>query len=333
MKTIKRKRVLVTGADGFIGSHLVERLLSEGALVRALVNYNSLGSWGLMEDIPGIRENKNCEVVSGDINDSHFCLKLVEEQEYIFHLAALINIPYSYVAPRSYFETNVLGTINLLEGALRNKSIRFVHTSTSETYGTALYTPMDENHPLQAQSPYAASKVGADKAALSYYLSFGLPVSIVCPFNNYGPRQSARGVIPTIITQLLSDQIKEVNLGSLKPIRDYTYVEDTAEGFIRVALSDKTVGEVVNIGTGKGFSIGQIFKKISALTKINKKVVTDSQRIRPKKSEVWKLVCNNKKIIRLTGWKPTTSFEKGLKKTISWIESNLDKYKPEIYNI
>lgn len=330
---MKDKKVLVTGADGFIGSHLVEKLLARGAKVRALVQYNSFGNWGLLEDIEGIKKNKKCQVLLGDINDPHFCQRLVEEVEIVFHIAALIDIPYSYVAPRSYFETNVLGTVNLLEAALKNQVERFVHTSTSETYGTALYTPMDEDHPLQAQSPYAASKVGADKAALSYYLSFGLPVSIVRPFNNYGPRQSARGVIPTIIIQLLSDQIKEVRLGSLKPIRDYTYVEDTAEGFIKVALSDKTIGEIVNIGTGKGFSIGQIFKKISGITKINKKVVTDTQRIRPKKSEVWELVCNNKKIIRLTGWKPTTSFEEGLKKTIGWIESNLDRYKPEIYNI
>lgn len=333
MKTIKRKRVLVTGADGFIGSHLVERLLSEGALVRALVNYNSLGSWGLMEDIPGIRENKNCEVVLGDINDSHFCLKLVEEQEYIFHLAALINIPYSYVAPRSYFETNVLGTINLLEGALRNKSIKFVHTSTSETYGTALYTPMDENHPLQAQSPYAASKVGADKAALSYYLSFGLPVSIVRPFNNFGPRQSARAVIPTIITQLLSDNIKAVKLGSLKPIRDYIYVKDTADGFIKVALSDKTIGEVINLGVGTGYSVRQIYRILSALLKTKKKIITDSQRIRPQKSEVWELICDNRKLVSLTGWRPTTSFEEGLKHTIDWIKNNLSSYKPEIYHV
>ncbi|MDO8638531.1 MAG: SDR family NAD(P)-dependent oxidoreductase [Candidatus Daviesbacteria bacterium] len=333
MSSIKGKKVLITGAGGFIGSHLVEKLLAEGAQVKALVQYNSLGSWDLLEDIKGIKNNKNLQVVLGDINDPHFCLRLAEDVDIIFHLAALIDIPYSYVAPRSYFETNVLGTINLLEAALRNRVNRFIHTSTSETYGTALYTPMDENHPLQAQSPYAASKVGADKAAMSYFLSFNLPVSIIRPFNNFGPRQSARGVIPTIVTQLLSGNIKEVKLGSLDPIRDYTFVKDTAEGFINVALFDKTIGETMNLGVGKGYSIKEIFNLISNLTQIDKKVVTDAQRIRPRNSEVWQLVCSNEKMKKLIGWTPQTSLEEGLKTTIEWIKENLELYKPEVYSI
>ena len=333
MNLLKGRKVLVTGAGGFIGSHLVEKLLNEGALVKALVQYNSLGSWDLLEDIKGIKDNKNLEVVLGDINDPHFCIRLTEGVDVIFHLAALIDIPYSYVAPRSYFETNVLGTVNLLEAAVKTKVKRFIHTSTSETYGTAIKTPMDEEHPLQAQSPYAASKVGADKAALSYFLSFGLPVTIVRPFNNFGPRQSARGVIPTIITQLLSPNLSLVKLGSLTPVRDYIFVEDCAEGFITAGLSTKTIGQVVNLGTGKGYSIGEIYKLISGITGIKKKIKLDKKRVRPTKSEVWRLICDNSKMKNLTGFEPQTNFKDGLAKTISYMENNLSKYKPEIYNI
>lgn len=333
MQAMKGKKVLVTGAGGFIGSHLVEGLLASGAKVRALVQYNSQGSWDLLEEVKNIKGNKDCEIVLGDINDPQFCQKLLEGQEIIFHLAALIDIPYSYAAPRSYFETNVLGTVNLLEAALKNKVKRFIHTSTSETYGTALKTPMDEEHPLQAQSPYAASKVGADKAALSYYLSFGLPVTIVRPFNNFGSRQSARGVIPTIISQLLSPSIVMVKLGSLTPVRDYIFVEDSVEGFIIASLSPKTIGQVVNLGTGKGYSIGEIYKLITEIMGIKKKIKLDKKRVRPPKSEVWKLICDNRKMKKLTGWEPKTNFKDGLVKTIKWIEDNHSKYKPEIYNI
>ncbi len=332
MSKLKNKRVLVTGADGFIGSHLVEKLINEGARVTALVYYNSWESIGLLNEIDDI--NKKCEIVKGDIRDSHFCLRLTENQEYLFHLAALIAIPYSYVAPISFFETNVLGTINLLEGARKNNKLkRFVCTSTSETYGTALYSPMDEKHELQAQSPYAASKVGADKAALSYYMSFDTPVSIVRPFNNYGPRQSARAVIPTIITQLLSEKIKKVKLGSLDPIRDYTFAPDTADAFIKTALSEKTIGEIVNAGYGEGYSIGQIYKLASRIIGVKKEVELDRNRVRPKKSEVWKLICDNKKITKLSGWKPTTNFEAGLGFTIDWMKKHKDLYRPEIYSI
>lgn len=333
MQSIKNSKVLVTGADGFIGSHLVEELLREGAKVKALVQYNSSGSWGLLEEVSGLRSNKNIEIVLGDIRDPQFCLRLLEGQEVVFHLAALIDIPYSYIAPKSYFETNVIGTVNLLEAALHNKIKKFIQTSTSETYGTALKTPMDEEHPLQAQSPYAASKVGADKAALSYYLSFGLPVAVLRPFNNFGPRQSARGVIPTIVTQLLSSNLQVVKLGSLKPIRDYTFVTDTAKGFIQVALSQNSVGETMNLGFGKGYSIEEIYKMIGEITGIKKIIKLDKSRVRPSKSEVWELVCDNTKIKKLTGWEPKVGFKEGLAETINYMKYNLSRYKPEIYNV
>ncbi|MDO8619144.1 MAG: SDR family NAD(P)-dependent oxidoreductase [Candidatus Daviesbacteria bacterium] len=331
MDSVKGKKILVTGAGGFIGSHLVEKLIKSGANVRALVHYNSAGSNGLLEDIDKVSEK--CEIVAGDIRDSGFCIKLMEGIDVVYHLAALITIPYSYVAPQSFFETNVLGTVNLLEAAKNAQVKRFIHTSTSEVYGTAQYSPIDEIHPLNPQSPYSASKIGGDNAALSYYLTFGLPVTIVRPFNNFGPRQSARGVIPTIISQLLSPQINEVKLGSLTPIRDYIFVEDTAEGFIAASLSPKTIGEVVNLGTGKGYSIGEIYKLISEITGIKKKIKLDKNRVRPTTSEVWKLVCDSNKMKSLTGFEPKTNFKDGLVKTVKWIENNLSKYKPEIYNI
>lgn len=332
MKNVKGRNVLVTGADGFIGSHLVEKLLEEGANVKALAFYNSFNSLGLLEDLKNINPSHNFKVVLGDIRDPHFCISLVKNQEIIFHLAALISIPYSYTAPASYFQTNVLGTVNLLEAARLEKIKRFVHISTSEVYGTALYTPIDEKHPLQPQSPYSASKIGADNAALSFYNTFGLPVSIARPFNNFGARQSARGVIPTIISQLLSDKTKCVSLGSLKPIRDYTYVKDTAEGLIQIVKSEKTVGKILNIGTGDGHSIREIYKIISEISGKNKKIILDPKRIRPQNSEVWKLICDNRKLVKITGWHPRTSFKNGLITTIEWIKSNLDKYKPNMYN-
>jgi len=331
MNKLKGKKVLVTGADGFIGSHLVESLIDEGARVTALVYYNSWESLGLLGDSKKI--NSECEIVKGDVRDPHFCLEISKDQEVVFHLAAIIAIPYSYVAPTSFFETNVLGTVNLLEGSKRNSKLeKFVHTSTSETYGTALYSPMDEKHELQAQSPYAASKVGADKAAMSYHMSFGMPIAIARPFNNYGPRQSARAVIPTIITQLLSDKIEHIKLGSLDPIRDYTYVNDTTEAFIRVAASDETTGEIFNIGTGDGHSIGEIYKILCEITEIEKDVELDKSRVRPEASEVWKLLCDNTKIKGI-GWNPKTDFKKGLEETVKWLKSNIDKYRPETYSI
>jgi NAD dependent epimerase/dehydratase len=331
MSSLKDKKVLITGADGFIGSHLTEALIKEGAQVRALVYYNSWSSRGLLQDIKDI--DKNCEIITGDIRDPHFCLNLVENQEFVFHLAALITIPYSYVAPVSFFETNIMGTVNLLEAARRNKKLKkFISTSTSETYGSALYSPMDENHPLQAQSPYAASKVGADKAAISYYLSFNTPVTILRPFNNFGPRQSARAVIPTIITQLLDPQIKKVKLGSLDPIRDYLYATDTASAFIKLATNGK-LGEVYNAGSGTGYSIGQIYEIISSKLKINKEIQTDPNRIRPAKSEVSKLICDNTKIKKTVNWKQSVSFEKGIDETIDWIKNNQDLFLSQTYNI
>ena len=331
MSKLKGKKVLITGADGFIGSHLVERLIKEGANVRALVYYNSWESIGLLSDL---RFGREVEIIKGDIRDSHFCLELAKDQEIIFHLAALIAIPYSYIAPTSFFETNILGTVNLLEAAKRNnKLLKFVHTSTSETYGTALYSPMDEKHELQAQSPYAASKVGADKAALSYYLSFGLPVSIVRPFNNYGPRQSARAVIPTIITQLLSKKIINVKLGSLDPVRDYTFAADTADAFVKVAESENTSGEIFNVGFGEGYSIGDIYQMLCKIIKIDKKIELDAVRLRPSKSEVWKLVCDNEKIKDAVGWKPKTDFKQGLEITVEWCRRNLDRFRPETYSV
>lgn len=332
-ENIKGKRVLVTGADGFIGSHLVEQLLTAGAKVRAMVFYNSSGSWGLLEDIKDINRYPNLEVVSGDIRDPQFCLSLVENQEIVFHLAALIAIPYSYAAPTSYLQTNILGTGNLLAASVQKKVKKFIHTSTSEVYGTAIYTPIDEKHPYQAQSPYSASKIGADALAWSYYTSFNLPVTIIRPFNNFGPRQSARAVIPTIITQVLDEHIKKVRLGSLSPVRDYIFVKDTANAFIEVALSENLNGEIINIGTGKGYSIKEIFLTICEITNTNKKLALDKKRIRPEKSEVWQLICDNKKMTKLTGWEPSTTFPEGLKLTIDWIKKNKNKFKSERYNI
>lgn len=331
MLALNKKKVLVTGADGFIGSHLVEKLLESGAEVRALVQYNSTGSNGFLEDVADI--NQKCEIIAGDIRDPSFCIKLMEGVDIVYHLAALINIPYSYIAPKSFFETNVSGTVNLLEAARLAKVKRFVHTSTSEVYGTAKYSPIDEIHPLHAQSPYSASKIGADSAVLSYHLSFGLPITIVRPFNNFGPRQSARGVIPTIISQILSPSVSKVKLGSLTPVRDYIFVEDCVNGFIISSLSSKTIGEVINLGTGKGYSILEIYKLISEIIGVKKKITKEKNRVRPADSEVWKLICDSSKMKKLTGWEPKINFRDGLVKTIRWTENNLSRYKPEIYNI
>jgi NAD dependent epimerase/dehydratase len=322
-------KVLVTGADGFIGSHLTEMLLEKGYTVRALSYYNSFNNWGWLEGI----KHPALEVVSGDIRDPHFCKTITKDIDLIFHLAALIAIPYSYIAPDSYIDTNVKGTLNICQAARENGNIRILHTSTSEVYGTAQYVPMDEKHPLQPQSPYSASKIGADAIAMSFYNAFKLPLTIARPFNTYGPRQSARAVIPSIIIQIASG-IKKIKLGDLSPTRDFNYVKDTCIGFIQLAECEDAIGEVVNIGSNFEISIGDTLEIIKKLMKSNVRFISDDNRIRPEKSEVFRLWCNNSKINSLTGFKPGRSIEQGLKETIDWfkIPENLTKYKTEIYN-
>lgn len=321
---LKNKKVLVTGAGGFIGSHLVESLLAKGANVRAFVKYNSRSSLGMLSELPD-EAQKSIDVIFGDIRDPFLVRKAVEGCDYVFHLAALIGIPYSYVAPIDYVMVNVAGTANLLQ-ACRDQCIsRFVHTSTSETYGTALYVPIDEKHPLQGQSPYSASKIGADKMAESYYNSFGLPVVTVRPFNTFGPRQSLRAFIPTVITQVLSR--KKIVIGSLEPVRDMTFVKDTVEGFIKVGLCDEVVGQIVNLGVGKGETIGTMVKMILQLMgKEDMPIEQSSARIRPEKSEVMRLISDNTKAREICGWNPKYNLEDGLIETIEWFKKNMHKY-------
>ena len=325
------KKILVTGADGFIGSHLIEMLVNRGHKVKALAQYNSFNNWGWLESV-------NCkneiEIISGDIRDLNFCITISKDIDMIFHLAALIAIPYSYIAPDSYVETNIKGTLNICQAAKENQVSRLIHTSTSEVYGTAQYVPIDENHPLQPQSPYSASKISADAMAMSFYNSFDLPLSIVRPFNTYGPRQSARAVIPTIITQIASGK-KEIRLGDTSPTRDFNYVEDCCRGFIMIAESDKTIGETINIGSNSEISIGDTLNMIKELMSSDVTFINDQQRNRPEKSEVYRLWCDNKKINELVGYKPKINIQNGLKKTIDWITKpeNLKMYKSEIYNV
>ncbi len=328
---LKGKKVLVTGADGFIGSHLVEALLEEGASVTAFVFYNSLNSWGWLDTFPTDKLSR-INVSQGDIRDSNSLREVVKDVECIFHLAALIAIPYSYIAPESYVDTNIKGTLNILQAAKDFSVERVFITSTSEVYGTAKYVPIDELHPFQGQSPYSASKIGADRIAESFYRSYNLPVTIVRPFNTYGPRQSARAVIPTIISQLLSGKT-EIKLGSLTPTRDFNYVKDTVNGFIEIAKSDRTIGEEINIATGVETSIGDIFEEIRLQINKEATVINDDIRIRPEKSEVERLIGSNKKIIELTNWKPKYSLKDGLKETILWLRDNLERYKTDIYNV
>lgn len=325
------KKVLVTGADGFIGSHLTELLVNNGYDVRAFAFYNSFNTWGWLDSLP--RETlKKIDVFCGDVRDPNGVRQAMEGVDTVFHLAALIAIPFSYHSPDSYVDTNIKGTLNVLQAARMLGTERVLVTSTSEVYGTAKYVPINEDHPYQGQSPYSATKIGADRIAESFYRSFNLPVTIVRPFNTYGPRQSARAVIPTIITQLLSGY-KEIKLGSLTPTRDFNYVKDTANGFLQIALSDKTVGQEINIATQREISIGDLANELIRQINPEAKIVCDEERLRPEKSEVNRLLGCNKKILSLTDWKPQYTFEEGLAETIEFFRDNLDKYKPDIYNL
>lgn len=329
--TLTKKNILVTGADGFIGSHLTEMLLEKGSKVKALSQYNSFNNWGWLEDIP---QNKNLEIISGDVRDPHFCKEITKDIDIIFHLAALIAIPYSYVAPDSYVNTNIKGTLNICLAAKENNVSRIIHTSTSEVYGTAQYVPIDEKHPKQAQSPYSASKIGADAMALSFYNAYNLPVTIARPFNTYGPRQSARAIIPTIISQIAIGK-KQIKLGDLSPTRDFNFVKDTCKGIIALANSDVTIGKEINISSNYEISMKCILDLIKKIMKSNVEFITDKQRLRPKNSEVLRLWGDNTLITKLTSFTPEYSIEKGLEETISWFTKpgNINKYKADIYNV
>ena len=324
-------KTLVTGADGFIGSHLVEYLLAEGHEVTALAQYNSFNSWGWLDDIASC---DGLTILSGDVRDPHFCQSISRGQEYVFHLAALIAIPYSYHAPSSYIDTNVVGTLNMCQAAVGAGVRRFIHTSTSEVYGTALYVPIDEKHPLQPQSPYSASKIGADALAMSFHNAFDLPLTIARPFNTYGPRQSARAVIPTIISQIASGE-KKIKLGDVTPTRDFNYVSDTCSGFLALAKSPETVGKTVNIGSNFEISVGDTLSLIRELMKSDVEFVHDAARDRPEKSEVFRLWCDNTLIRSLTDFDSRVDIRTGLQKTIDWFvePANLAKYKSGIYNV
>lgn len=327
--SIKNKDVVVTGAGGFIGSHLTEELVRRGANVKAFVHYNSRNDCGLLELLEKDILDK-VEVVAGDITDPFFVKTVTKDTDIVFHLAALIGIPYSYIAPESYVNVNIKGTLNVLQAGLENNVGKIVHTSTSETYGTAEYTPIDELHPLKGQSPYSASKIGADKLAESYVRSFDLPVATIRPFNTFGPRQSARAIIPTIITQTLVKN--EVHIGSLSPVRDLTFVKDTVNGFIEVGTSENSIGEVINIGTGSGVTIGELLKKIlRILEKDDIRIFEDKDRMRPDKSEVMELICDNSKAKHLLGWSARYTLDEGLAETVRWMRKHTNLYKTENY--
>ncbi len=328
---LKNKRVLVTGADGFIGSHLVESLLENGCSVKAFVYYNSFNSWGWLDALPKDVLSQ-VEIFTGDVRDPSGVRQAVKGMDVVFHLAALIAIPYSYHSPDSYVDTNIKGTLNVLQACRDHNIEKVLVTSTSEVYGTAKYVPMDENHPYQGQSPYSATKIGADMIAESFYKSFNLPVSIVRPFNAYGPRQSARAIIPTIITQLLSGS-KEIKLGSLTPTRDFTYVKDTCRGFVEIARSNESIGQVINVASQTEISVGDLARNIIEVLGVDAKVVADNQRKRPDNSEVTRLLGSNEKVRTICGWKPEVSFGEGIKSTADWFRNNLNKYKANIYNI
>lgn len=326
-----KKKILITGSEGFIGSHIVDFFLKKKLNIKCFVQYNSFNNWGWLENV-------NCkndiQILTGDIRDFHYCKNISKDIDIIFHLAALIAIPFSYISPDSYVDTNIKGTLNICQAARENGVSRVVHTSTSEVYGTAQYIPINEEHPLQAQSPYSATKISADAMAMSFYNSFDLPLTIARPFNTYGPRQSARAIIPTIITQIASGK-KEIKLGDTSPTRDFNYVEDTCRGLIMLSESKKTIGEVINIGSNTETSINEILILIKELMKSEATFIQDDQRKRPKKSEVFRLFCDNQKIVELVGFKPKYDIRRGLKKTIDWIKKpeNLKIYKPEIYNV
>ncbi len=322
------RRVLVTGAGGFIGSHLTERLVELGAEVRALVHYNALGTWGWLDQV-SVRAD--IEVLAGDVSDPDCVHTAMQTREFVFHLAALIGIPYSYRAPASYVRTNIEGTLNVLQAARSLDAARVVHTSTSEVYGSAQYVPIDEAHPLQGQSPYAATKIGADKLAEAYHRSFGMPVTTVRPFNTFGPRQSARAVIPAIITQCLSDNT--IRLGNLGPTRDMNYVTNTVEGFIKAAESSAAIGQVVNLGSGREISIGGLAQMIAALLGKEISIESDAARLRPDASEVNRLLADNKRARTLLGWAPEVSLEEGLSRTIAWLREHMDRYRPGVYAV
>ena len=326
-------KVLVTGADGFIGSHLAELLLKKGYDVTALAQYNSFNNLGWLEEISE-NNNKRLKIVSGDIRDPFFCNNLTKDAEIVFHLAALVAIPFSYLAPESYFETNVRGTLNISNSCLRNGVGRLIITSTSEVYGTAEYVPIDESHPLKAQSPYSASKIAADACAISFFNSFDLPITIARPFNTYGPRQSARAIIPTIISQILDNQ-KNIKVGDISPTRDFTFVQDTCQAFLELAKSKKTIGETINIGTNVEVSINDLISLIKDVTDSDIQIKTEKKRKRPKNSEVFRLVCDSTKLKKLTGFDSYTNLKEGLIKTVEWfsVPENLSKYKPDIYNV
>lgn len=325
------KKILVTGSDGFIGSHLVEALLDRGYSVKTFVYYNSFGTWGWLDTLSKDVLNQ-IEVFQGDIRDPNGIKEAVKGCNAVFHLAALIAIPFSYHSPDTYVETNIKGTLNVLQASRDLNIERILVTSTSEVYGTAKYVPIDENHPYQGQSPYSATKIGADRLAESFYRSFDLPVSIVRPFNTYGPRQSARAVIPTIITQLLSGKT-EIELGALSPTRDFNYVKDTANGFIDIYESGKTIGEEINIATQQEVSIGMLAEELIRQINPSATIICDEQRLRPENSEVNRLLGSNEKIKKLTNWSSKYSFEEGLAETIEFLKENLSKYKTDIYNI
>ena len=330
---LQNKKVIVTGADGFIGSHLVEKLLEEGCQVRAFAYYNSFNSWGWLDSLPK-EKLKQIEVVTGDIRDPHGVRNALKDIEVVFHLAALIAIPYSYHSPDTYIDTNIKGTLNIVQAARELNIERVLVTSTSEVYGTAMYIPIDEKHPRQGQSPYSATKIGADSIADSFYRSFNVPITIVRPFNTYGPRQSARAVIPTIISQLLNGK-EAIKLGSLHPTRDLLFVKDTAKGFVEIAKSDKTIGHEINIAMQEEISVGDLAQKLINELNPNAQIITDEQRLRPEKSEVERLFGSNQKIKELTDWKPDYTLDSGLKETIEWFSepSNLSRYKADIYNL
>jgi len=329
---MSKKNFLVTGADGFIGSHLVELLVKNGHKVTALSQYNSYNSWGWLENIDCLDD---VNVISGDIRDNNFCNEITKNIDIVFHLAALIAIPYSYVSPESYLDTNIKGTLNLCQASKLNNISHMIHTSTSEVYGTAKYIPIDEIHPLQAQSPYSASKIAADSIAKSFYNSFDVPITIARPFNTYGPRQSARAVIPSIITQILNGA-KEIKLGDITPTRDFNYVTDTTQGMLEIMENNSsTIGKTINIGSNTEISIKDTFMLIKKIIGSDVELITDKNRFRPKKSEVFRLCCDNTLISNLTKFSSKISFEDGLKMTIDWISrpENLKLYKSNIFNV